>query len=96
VTLLAAVAALSSLRLPAVRVNEDGNVVPADGADDQADNQAGGKMESDAAAVEAPEQPINRCCAAESVLSRYRNRAQQPFDGLSVARALTTLTLTTP
>ncbi len=34
-TLLAAVAALSSLCLPAVRINDDGNVVPAgDDADD--------------------------------------------------------------
>ena len=46
VTLLAAVAALSNLQLPAVRVNEDGNVVPAaegaevDGAAAQADGMA--------------------------------------------------------
>ena len=46
VALLAAVAALSSLRLPAVRVNDDGNVVPAGedagegGAEDAADGMA--------------------------------------------------------
>ena len=45
VTLLAAVAALSSLRLPAVRVNEDGNVVPAGDADEP---EADGMAEHDA------------------------------------------------
>ena len=63
VTLLAAVAALSSLRLPAVRVNDDGNVVP----EDEADND-GGEADQDAAAKEAPEQPTDRCCLAYSVL----------------------------
>ena len=75
VTLLAAVAALSTLRLPAVRVNEDGNVVPADEADDDDD----GNMESDAAANEALE-PADRCGSRE-VSRQYCNHAQQYFAG---------------
>ena len=62
VTLLAAVAALSSLRLPAVRVNEDGNVVPAD--------QAGigsGDAETDAVPMEASNSPADRCSLPEHV-----------------------------
>ena len=56
VTLLAAVAALSSLRLPAVRVNDDGNVVPAgeDADDGSAEAAADGMAEDDA------QQPASR------------------------------------
>ncbi len=56
VTLLAAVAALSSLRLPAVRVNDDGNVVPA--GDDAEDGDTEGA--ADGMAVDDAQQPAAR------------------------------------
>ena len=76
VTLLAAVAALSSLRLPAVRVNDDGNVVPA--GDDTDDGDA--PSAADSMAVDEKGQPGGRYRMLARSLLRH---SLQPADTTS-------------